>query len=121
MQDRIVVTGTGTINSIGNNTEQTWKNAINGHSGVAPISLFDATHLLVQIACEVKDFKPELHLDPREIRRRDRFEQFAAIAVQEALSHSGIDINKENTERIGVVISSAIGGLNTVHDLAMTI
>lgn len=117
MQDRIVVTGMGTINSIGHSVQESWQNALNGVSGVAPVTQFDTSHLLVQIACEVKDYRPEAFLDPRDIRRRDRFEQFGAIAVKEALEQSGLDARQVPGEKIGVVISSAIGGLNTVHEM----
>jgi len=121
MQERIVITGMGTINSIGHSVQESWRNVVKGVSGVGPITLFDPSKLLVRIACEVKDYQPEKYLDPREIRRRDRFEQFAAIAVQEAMRQSGLEADDQNADRIGVVIASAIGGLNTVYDLAITV
>jgi beta-ketoacyl-acyl-carrier-protein synthase II len=120
MPKRIVITGMGTINSIGSTVEETWQNALNGVSGVGPITSFDASNLLVRIACEVKDFHPEKVLDPREIRRRDRFEQLSAVAVQEAVQNSGLDVEREDPSRIGIIISSAIGGLHTVNEMAIT-
>jgi beta-ketoacyl-acyl-carrier-protein synthase II len=121
MQERIAITGMGTINSTGHSAQESWQNVVKGVSGVGPITLFDSSRLLVRIACEVKDYQPEKYLDPREIRRRDRFEQFAAIAAQEAVRQSGLEVTDQNADRIGVVIASAIGGLNTVYDLAMTL
>jgi 3-oxoacyl-[acyl-carrier-protein] synthase II len=117
MQERIVITGIGTINSLGHTVEESWKSAVNGVSGVAPIRQFDPSHLLVQIACEVKDYQPEKYLEPREIRRRDRFEQFAAIALKEAMRQSGLELDKIDRRKVGVVISAAIGGLNTVYEM----
>ena len=81
MQERIVITGMGTVNPIGHSAEESWRNALAGVSGVAPITLFDPSRLLVQIACEVKNFDAEQFLDPKDARRRDRFAQFAAVAV----------------------------------------
>ena len=88
MQERIVITGMGTINPIGHTVQESWENAVAGVSGVKPITLFDASNLMVQIACEVKDFQPEKYLEAREIRRRDRFELLAAAAVEEAILQS---------------------------------
>ena len=113
---RVVITGIGAISPIGNSALETWRNAINGVSGVGLITLFDCQDYLVQIACEVKDFRPESYLPAKEARRRDRFEQFAAVAVQEALSQSGLVDDGTNPDRVGVVISSAIGGINVLQD-----
>jgi 3-oxoacyl-[acyl-carrier-protein] synthase II len=121
MQERIVITGMGTINPIGHTVQESWENAVAGVSGVKPITLFDASNLMVQIACEVKDFQPEKYLEAREIRRRDRFELLAAAAVEEAIHQSGLEPEKEDSNRIGVVISAAIGGINTVTDMANTL
>lgn len=114
MAERVVVTGTGTINSLGHNTAQTWENALNGVSGVGPITLFDASDYGVKIACEVKDFEPEAYLSSREARRRDRYEQLATVAAREAITQAGLEASAENSYRVGVIVSSAIGGLNTL-------
>jgi beta-ketoacyl-acyl-carrier-protein synthase II len=106
----------GTINPLGHSVAATWRQVIDGVSGVGPITLFDASDLLVQIASEVKDFDPGKFMSPREARRRDRFEQLGAVAAQEAIQQSGIDANKTNSERVGVVISSAIGGLGVLQE-----
>ena len=87
--DRVVITGMGTINPLGLTVEESWKNAINGVSGVGPITLFDSTPLNVHFAAEVKNFEPGKYMDPKEARRRDRFEQFGAAAAKDALASSG--------------------------------
>ncbi len=112
---RVVVTGVGTVNPIGKNAAESWRNAIEGVSGVGPITLFDPSELRVQIACEVRDFDPEQYLEAREVRRRDRYEHFATAAAAEALAHSGLEITPDNAGRVAVTISSAIGGLSTLE------
>ena len=120
MQDRIVITGMGTVNPLGLNVKDTWGNLIAGMPGVAPITLFDSSPLQVHIAAEVKNFKPENFMDAKEARRRDRFEQFTVAAAREALTHSGLQITEENSGRIGVIISSAIGGLHSLQEAILT-
>jgi len=120
MQERVVITGMGTVNPLGVNVSESWKNITNGVSGVGPITLFDASGLQVQIACELKDFAPEQYMEAREARRRDRFEQMSTAAVKEALGDSGLEITVENATRIGVIISSAIGGLKSLQDAIIT-
>lgn len=120
MQEKIVITGMGTVNPLGLNVKETWANAINGVSGVAPITLFDSTPLNVHIAAEVKNFKPENYMDGKEARRRDRFEQFAVAAAKEALAHSGLQITEQNAPRTGIIISSAIGGLHSLQEAILT-
>lgn len=122
MQERIVITGMGTVNPLGLNVEESWHNAIAGVSGVAPITLFDshAAKLNVHIAAEVKDFKPENFMDIKEARRRDRFEQFAVAAAKQALEQSGLRITEANAGRVGVIISSAIGGLHSLQEAVLT-
>jgi len=116
MQERIVITGMGTVNPLGLNVKESWGNVIAGVSGVAPITLFDSSSLNVHIAAEVKGFKPENFMDAKEARRRDRFEQFTIAAAREALADSGLKITELNAGRIGVIISSAIGGLQSLQD-----
>jgi 3-oxoacyl-[acyl-carrier-protein] synthase II len=116
MNERVVITGIGAISPLGLCVKETWENAINGVSGVGPITAFDASDLLVRIACEVKNFNPENYMSSREVRRRDRFEQMAAAAVQEALAQSGLQKESVNPLRVGVVVSSAIGGLHALRD-----
>ena len=116
MEDRIVITGMGAVSPLGLTVAESWNNAVQGVSGVGPITLFDASAFLVQIACEVKDFQAEHYLPAKEVRRRDRFEQLAAAAAQEALQQSGLEITDANAARIGVVIASAIGGISSLQD-----
>ena len=120
MQERVVITGMGTVNPLGLNLAETWKNVTEGISGVGPITLFDDSELQVHIACEVKNFAPEEFMESREARRRDRFEQLSTAATKEALEDSGLEITESNAGRIGVVISSAIGGLKSLQDAVIT-
>ena len=85
MADRIVVTGMGAISPLGLSSEESWRNAVKGKSGVGPITLCDTDGILVKIAAEVKGFQPELYMPVKEVRRRDRFEQFGAAAAREAI------------------------------------
>ncbi len=121
MAERIVVTGMGAISPLGHSANESWENAIHGVSGVGPITQFDTSDYLVKIACEVKDFRPEDYMEAREARRRDRFTQLAAVAAQEAMRQSGLDVKAEKPERIGLIISSAIGGLKTLQDSIFTL
>ncbi len=115
--EKIVITGTGAVSPVGIGTKQTWENITNGVSGVGPITLFNAEDFLVKVACEVKDFDPAAHLGGREARRRDRYQQFAAVAVKEAVEQAGLqDVDEAHSGRIGVVIASAIGGLNALEE-----
>jgi beta-ketoacyl-acyl-carrier-protein synthase II len=120
MQERIVITGMGTVNPLGLNVKETWGNLTAGVSGVAPITLFNPSTLQVHIAAEVKNFKPENFMDAKEARRRDRFEQFAVASAKEALAQSGLEVTEANAPRIGVIISSAIGGLQSLQDAIIT-
>lgn len=120
MQERIVVTGMGTINPLGLSVAETWEKVLNGVSGVGPITLFDSSRLMVRIACEVKGFKPEDYMDPKEARRRDRFEQFAIAAAKEAIAQAGLAIEQDEAGRVGVFMSSAIGGINTTYEMVLT-
>ncbi len=120
MQDRIVITGMGTVNPLGLSVKETWGNLIAGVSGVGPITIFDSSPLQVHIAAEVKNFKPEDFMDAKESRRRDRFEQFAIAAAKQALLQAGLEITEKSAGRIGVIISSAIGGLQSLQDATLT-
>jgi 3-oxoacyl-[acyl-carrier-protein] synthase II len=118
--ERIVITGMGTVNPLGLNVKDTWKNVTEGVSGVGPITQFDHSRMQVHIAAEVKGFDPTQVLDAREVRRRDRFELLAAAAAYEAVNSSGLEINEANASHIGVVVSSAIGGLKSLEDAVLT-
>lgn len=120
MNRRVVVTGMGTVNPLGLTVAETWENSIRGISGVGRITLFDASDLQVQIACEVKGFDPTRAMEAREARRRDRFEQFATAAVQEATAQANLDMGREDPQRVAVIIASAIGGIATVEEAVVT-
>jgi 3-oxoacyl-[acyl-carrier-protein] synthase II len=111
----------GTVNPLGHTLTESWQNAVNGVSTTGPITLFNPKDHQVRIACEVKNFRPEQHLQAKEARRRDRFEQFATIAAQEAIHHAGLTINEKEAGRVGVIVSSAIGGINTLEEAILTI
>jgi len=113
---RVVITGMGAITPLGLDVPTTWANAVAGRSGVGPITLFDASGLNVRIAAEVKGFDPLNYMDAREARRRDRFEQFAVVATQEAVRQAGLRITEEIADEVGVIIGSAIGGAQTFAD-----
>jgi beta-ketoacyl-acyl-carrier-protein synthase II len=110
----------GTVNPLGLGVSESWKNVTEGVSGVGPITLFDASELQVHIACEVKNFSPDDYMEARETRRRDRFEQLSTAAVKEVMETSGLDISETNAGRVGIVISSAIGGLKSLQDAVIT-
>jgi 3-oxoacyl-[acyl-carrier-protein] synthase II len=111
---RVVVTGLGAITPVGNDVPTLWKTLAKGHSGVGPITHFDASALATRIAAEVKDFDPKEHLGHKEARRLDRFIQFAVVAVGQAIADAGLVINDSNSEQTGVVIGTGIGGVSTL-------
>jgi 3-oxoacyl-[acyl-carrier-protein] synthase II len=112
--NRVVVTGFGAISPLGHSAETTWKAIVEGQSGVGPIVNFDPTDAPVKVAAEVKNFDPEQALDRKLARRLDRFQWFAHVAANEALAHSGLTTNGVNPQRIGIIISSGVGGLDTI-------
>jgi len=116
MKKRVVVTGMGVISPIGNDIASFWNGLLEGKSGVDYITQFDTSDYSVKIAAEVKNFNPEDFIEKKEIRRLDRFTQFAIAASQMALADSKLSINDENAERVGVYIGSGIGGLKTIEE-----
>jgi len=110
---RVVVTGLGAITPVGNNVKETWESLVNGVSGAKPITLFDASKFKTQFACEVKNFIPEEHFDKKEARKIDRYAQLGIVAAKEAVEDSGLDLETENKDKIGVIFSSGIGGITT--------
>jgi len=123
--EKVVITGMGTVNPLGLTVAESWTNVTNGISGVGPITLFDTENWkaewAVKIACEVKNFDPAKYMDIKEARRRDRFEQFAAAAAKEALESSGLQITEANAGRMGVIVSSAIGGISALQNGIFTL
>ena len=113
---RVVVTGLGALTPVGNTAEETWTSLLAGKSGAGPITRFDASLFKTHFACEVKDFIPNDLLDRKEARRMDRFTQFGMVVADEAIADSGLDFEKENPDRIGVIWGSGIGGIDTFFD-----
>ena len=121
MEKRVVITGFGAVSPLGLTAQESWENAINGISGVDRITQFDASDYLVQIACEVKGFDPTNYMPLKEARRMDRYEQLALVAAQEAVKNAGLEASHIEHERVGVVVSSAIGGLHTLRETVETL
>lgn len=110
---RVVVTGLGALTPLGNDVETTWKSLISGVSGAGPITLFDTEKFKTKFACEVKNFNPTDHFDRKEARKMDRYSQFAVVAAKEAVADAGLDNEAIDKDRVGVVFSSGIGGIDT--------
>lgn len=114
--NRVVVTGIGVLSPLGNDYPSFVQALKNGESGAAPITYFDAENFKTQFACELKNFKAEDRLDRKEIRRLDAFSQYALCSTEEAMNHSGLDVEKIDLERAGVIWGSGIGGLKSLQD-----
>ncbi|MBP6182702.1 beta-ketoacyl-ACP synthase II [Flavobacterium sp.] len=110
---RVVVTGLGALTPIGNNIEEYWNGLVNGVSGAAPITYFDASKFKTQFACELKNFNAEDFLDRKEARKMDRYAQYAMVSSDEAVLDAGFNFEKLDKDRIGVIWGSGIGGLET--------
>ena len=115
-QRRVVVTGIGTINPLGNNIAEYFTNLEKGVSGAAPITHFDAEKFKTKFACEVKNYDPAQHFDRKEVRKYDLFTQYALIAATQAVEESALDLEKIDLEQAGVIWSSGIGGLKSFFD-----
>ncbi|MFB2978487.1 beta-ketoacyl-ACP synthase II [Microseira sp. BLCC-F43] len=113
---RVVVTGLGAITPLGNTVTKYWQGLIEGRSGIGPITLFDASCLLCQIAGEVKGFDPRDYLNRKDIKRMDRFAQFGVCASLQAIADAKLEINDRNATEIGVLIGSGVGGLKVMED-----
>ena len=113
---RVVVTGLGVVAPNGNTVDAFWEALTEGRSGIGPITRFDTSDQKVRIAGELKDFDPEEVMDRKEIRRLDRFVQYTIYASTKAFEHSGLQLDKENPERMGVILGSGIGGIQTMED-----
>ena len=113
---RVVVTGLGAVTPVGNNPEETWNNLLAGKSGAAPITHFDTTDFKTKFACEVKDLNMNDYLDRKEARKLDRYTQLAMIAAMQGVNDSGLDLENEDKNRIGVVYGVGIGGIKTFEE-----
>ena len=113
---RVVVTGLGAVSPIGNNVPDTWNNAVNGVSGAGPITHFDTYLFKTQFACEVKDFDPLKCMDKRDLRKVDIDTHYGFASAVEAISDSGLDFEKVDCNRVGVIYGEGIGGLTALED-----
>lgn len=113
---RVVVTGLGALTPIGNTLPAYWEGLLSGTSGAAPITYFDASKFKTQFACEIKNFDPLAHFDRKEVRKYDRFTQYALVATQEAIEDSGLDLERIDKDRVGVIWGAGIGGLETFQN-----
>ncbi|MDO8543470.1 MAG: beta-ketoacyl-ACP synthase II [Opitutaceae bacterium] len=110
---RVVVTGLGVVTSLGHDVKSFWANLVEGRSGVRRVSLFDPTEFASQIGAEVRDWDPAKHMDPKEARRNDRYTHFGFVAAKQAVVDSGLDLARQDGDRMGVIIGSGIGGMYT--------
>ena len=118
MKKRVVITGIGAITPLGNSVNTFWENIKKGTCGITEISRFDTENFDVRIAAEVKDFDPQNYMDKKEARRMDRYTQFSMAAAHMAIKHAELDLNKVNPERMGVILGSGIGGIETLEKQA---
>ena len=116
---RVVVTGLGALTPIGNTLQEYWDGLVNGKSGAAPITYYDTEKHKTKFACEVKNFNVEDFIDKKEVRRMDKFAQYAIVASDEAIKDSGITLENVNKHRVGVIWGAGIGGLQTFQDEVM--
>ena len=112
---RVVITGLGAITPIGNNVEEFWNGIKEGKCGIEEIKAFDISNFKVKLAAEVKNYNAEDYFEKREAKRLDKFSQYAIIAAREAWKDSKLDKEKENMERVGIVVGSGIGGIKTIE------
>jgi 3-oxoacyl-[acyl-carrier-protein] synthase II len=114
LKRRVVVTGLGLVTPLGNDVESTWQGLVEGRSGIGPITRFDASELETRFAGEVRGFDVELYVERKEARRMDRFAHFALAAAKQALRQAGLAIDDANRQRVGAIVGSAFGGLETL-------
>ena len=112
---RVVVTGLGVVSPIGSTIEEFWKSLLEGKSGVRRVQCFDPTYFTSKIAAEVRNFDSDKYLSPKELKRMDRFTQFAVVSAKKAVEDAHLKLDKEDRNRIGVIVGSGIGGLHTVE------
>ncbi|MCK5708447.1 MAG: beta-ketoacyl-ACP synthase II [Candidatus Aureabacteria bacterium] len=112
---KIVITGLGAITPLGNSVSDTWESACNGKSGIVPTTSFDATEFASRISGQVKNFDPALWQNKKTIKKTDKFVQYGIAAAKQALADSGLEITEENAARVGVIVGSGIGGIETIE------
>ena len=115
MKRRVVITGMGAITPIGNTVEEFWQGILQNKVGIGSITKFDTSDFKVKLAAEIKDFDPKQHMDFKAAKRMDLFSQYAVVAAQEAFAQAGLDMEKEDPYRVGVIIGSGVGGLGVME------
>jgi 3-oxoacyl-[acyl-carrier-protein] synthase II len=115
LKRRVVVTGIGLVTPCGIGTDNVWNNILSGKSGIGPITRFDTTRFDTKFAGEVKDFNPEDYIQPKEVKKMDLFIHYAIAAAHIAMKDTGLDMGKEDPERVGVVVGTGLGGLPTIE------
>lgn len=115
-QRRVVITGLGAVTPLGNSVEEYWKSLLNGVSGASDITRFDASKFKTRFACELKNFDASNYFDRKEVRKHDPYVHYALVAADQAVTDAGLDLEKVDKERIGVIWASGIGGLQTFEE-----
>jgi len=110
---RVVITGLGSINALGHTVDEYWAGLMAGKCGVDRVTQFDVTDFACQIGAEVRNWDPALHMDPKEARRNDRYTHFGFCAARQAVKDAALDMTKEDSDRVGVIVGSGIGGMST--------
>src|SRR3954468_24679368 len=110
---RVVVTGLGAVTALGHDVEAFWAALVAGRSGIRRVTLFDPAEFASQIGAEVRDWDPAQHMDPKETRRNDRYTHFGFVAAKQAVADARLDAAAEDGDRMGVIIGSGIGGIDT--------
>jgi 3-oxoacyl-[acyl-carrier-protein] synthase II len=115
LKRRVVVTGVGLVTPCGIGIDNVWNNILSGQSGIGPITRFDITQFDTKFAGEIKEFNPEDYIQPKEVKKMDLFIQYAVAAAQIAVNDAGLDMGREDSERVGVVVGTGLGGLPTLE------
>lgn len=113
---RVVITGVGMITPLGHNVNDTWAAILAGKSGIGPFTILEKGDHISGGVCEIKNFNPDDYLDRRDARRRDRYQQLATVAANEAVKNAGLEITDENRERVGIILGTGVGGIQTLVD-----
>ena len=116
MKRRVVITGMGVVSSLGFGADKFWEAIKEGKSGISTVTRFDVSNMLTKVAAEIKDFEPTQFMDRKEAKRMDRFTQFAMAAAKMAIENSGVDLEKVDRNKFGVIVGSGIGGIETLED-----
>ena len=114
MKRRVVITGMGVITSLGLDCNTLWNSLKNGKSGIGTITKFDVSEFSTKVAAEINNFEPTNYIDRKEAKRMDTYTQYAIAAAMEAMERSGLDLDKIDRNRMGVIIGSGIGGINMI-------